>query len=509
MSQKRNLLLGIDVGTQSIRAALINSKGQVISLASTSQEMQTPSPGLAEQDPQFWWDSIVKNIKKINDQAQADSTEILSVGVCAHMHGPVPVGFDGELLSHNTQRWCDKRSKDVVERFKNNTDLQKTLRLSGNPPTPNWFGFKIKWIKENQPDLYGKTYKFLVPKDFINFKLTKETVIDHSEASGSFLMDASSDRWSPKLINMLELDIEKLPELHRASEIIGKVTKEAASLTGLKEGTPVVTGGGDMLCTLLSSGMTEPGSVADLTGTGSLLSFFTKEPIFDERLMNLRHVMPGWIPFGIIDNSGGALRWFRDKFCQYEVEKVKTEGREIYELMDELAANEQSGNEGLLFYPYLMGERTLGSSSSRGVFFGFNLRHNKGSAIRAILEGVAFEHKRTLEIVEEAGHEVNFIYHCGGGANSKLWSQIKADIYQKPVYTLENSEGGIVGAAILAGVGIGIYSNEATGAKQFIKIRDEFMPNREHAERYEYLFELYKEVHDLLQKSFDKLAKMP
>lgn len=509
MNQKKELLLGIDIGTQSIRAALINTKGQIISLANIPQEMQTPSPGLAEQDPQLWWDSTVKNIRKIINQTQVHPTEILSVGVCAHMHGPVPVGFDGELLSHNTQLWCDKRSKDIVERFKNNTDLQKTLRLSGNPPTPNWFGFKIKWIKENQPDLYEKTYKFLVPKDFINFKLTKETVIDHSEASGSFLMDASSDRWSPKLINMLELDIEKLPELHRAAEVIGKVTKEAASLTGLIEGTPVVAGGGDMLCTLLSSGMTEPGSVADLTGTGSLLSFFTKEPIFDERLMNLRHVMPGWIPFGIIDNSGGALRWFRDRFCKHELEEAKLEGRKIYKIMDELAANEPAGNEGLLFFPYLMGERTLGSSYSRGVFFGFTPRHNKGAAIRAILEGVAFEHKRTLEIMEEAGHKVNSIYHCGGGANSKLWSQIKADIYQKPVYTLENSEAGIVGAAILGGVGIGIYPDEATGAKQCTKIRDEFKPNMEHAERYNYLFNLYQEVHDLIQTPFNKLAKMP
>ena len=501
--------MGIDIGTQSTRAALLDLDGRVVSSASTPQDMQTPRPGWAEQDPQVWWDSTVKNIKEAMARAKANPAEILAVGVGGQMHGTVPLDRHGQLLSHGVQLWCDKRSAEIVDEFKTGPQANLAYKMAGSPPVANWFGFKIKWLKIYDPELYQKTWKIVVPKDYINYCLTGAIAIDYSEASGSFLMDARTKQWSPELIEEVGLDIERLPDLHRSSAVIGQIMGEAANLTGLAAGTPVVAGGGDMLCMLLAAGLTKAGYASDVTGTASIMSVFTQTPVFDERLMNLHHVMPGWIPFGIIDSGGGSLKWFKDSFCQKEIAQAQVQNGEVYDILNELAAAVEPGSEGLLFFPYLMGERTLGTPYARGNFFGITPRHGKGEMVRAIMEGVTFELKRTLEIVEEAGHSVEAVYHSGGGAYSNLWSQIKADIYQKPVHTFETSEGGILGSAILAGVGVGVYEDESSGAERCLRLDKKFEPNPELNGRYWYQFELFKEVHDALQLPFNKLAKMP
>lgn len=502
----RRLLMGIDIGTQSTRAALLDLQGRVVASAGTPQEMQTPRPGWAEQDPQLWWDSTIKNIKEVITRAEAMPNEILGIGVGGQMHGTVPLGPDGELLSRGVQLWCDKRSAEIVEEFKTTSGANVAYKIAGSPPVANWFGFKIKWLQIYQPELYRKTWKFVVPKDYINFCLTGEIAIDYSEASGSFLMDATTGQWSSELIGVLELNIGKLPPIHPSAAVIGRVKAEIARVTGLAEGTPIVTGGGDMLCMLLAAGLTQPGYASDVTGTASIISVFTETPVFDARLMNLHHVMQGWIPFGIIDSGGGSLKWFKDSFCQAEI--AQAPNGEVYNILNRLATEVEAGSEGLLFFPYLMGERTLGTPYARGNLFGITPRHGKGAVIRAIMEGVTFELKRTLDIVEEAGHLVDTIYHSGGGAYSNLWSQIKANIYQKPVYTFETSEGGILGSAILAGVGVGVYENETAGAEQCLRVSKRFEPDPDLAGRYNSQFELFKEIHDLLQIPYNKLAKM-
>lgn len=503
---KRELLMGIDIGTQSTRAALLTLDGQVVASASRLQDMATPRPGWAEQDPDIWWNHTITCVKEALAQANAVAGDVLGIGVSGQMHGTVPLNANGKLLSHSVQLWCDKRSAGIVDRFKEQPAAGSAYRITGSPPVANWIGFKIKWLQEHNPDLYANTWKFVVPKDFINYKLTGVISIDFSEASGSFLMDAATLQWSGELLAQLGLNGNKLPPIRRSTDVIGHVTPEAAAVTGLVEGTPVVAGGGDMLCTLLAAGLIEPGAASDITGTSSIFSVFTEAPVYDERLMNLHHVTDGWIPFGITDSGGVSLKWFKDNFCQHEITQAQTQGIDVYDILNKLAADIPPGSEGLLFFPYLMGERTLGTPYARANFFGITPRHNVGAMVRAIMEGVTFEMKRTLEIVENAGHRVNVIYHSGGGAYSDLWSQIKADIYQKPVSVFENTEGGILGAAILAGVGVGVYKNETDGAKRCLKVKKTFNPNESLAERYNRQFALFKEVHDLLQEPFNKLA---
>ncbi|TEU17956.1 MAG: hypothetical protein E3J21_07120 [Anaerolineales bacterium] len=506
---KRQMLMGIDVGTQSTRVALLDLKGQVVASTSTPQKMMTPRPGWAEQDPDMWWHNTLDNIHKTMEQAEATPDEVLAVGVCGQMHATVPLGKDGELLSHGVQLWCDKRSADLVDEFKAGPHVEAAMQFAGSPPVPNWLGFNIKWLKVHEPDLYEKTWKFVLSKDYINYRLTGKIATDWSEASGSFLMDAKTKTWSPELAGYLELDIDKLPDVRASSDVVAKITAEAADLTGLVGGTPVAVGAGDMLCMLISSGLTEPGRASDITGTASIMAIYVEEPVLDPRLMNLHHALPGWIPFGISDSGGGALKWFKDELCQAETAEAKRSGKDVYDILNPKAAASEPGSEGLLFFPYLMGERSLGTPFARGVFFGLTPRTGTGAMVRAIMEGVTFELRRTLEIVEDAGNTVSEVYTIGGGARSDLWSQIKADIYKKPVYTFEASEGGILGSAILAGVGVGIYADARAGTEQCLRVDKAFQPNPSRAARYDYLYELFKEVHDRMQEPFDKLAHMP
>ncbi len=505
----QQLLMGIDIGTQSSRVALLDLQGHIVASASTLQDMQTPRPGWAEQDPQVWWDNTVNNTRRVLSQTGISPKDILSIGVSGQMHGAVPIGANGELLSHGVQLWCDKRSADLVEKLKTQPGFDKAFRIAANPPVANWVGFKTKWIQVYQPEIYQKIWKVVVPKDYINFKLTGNILIDHSEASGAFLMDAVTKDWSDELVRLVGIERDKLPPIRAAYEVIGKVTPEVAALTGLLEGTPVVGGGGDMLCMLLAAGITQPGRASDVTGTSSIMSVFTEEPVFDPRLMNLHHVMPGWIPFGIIDSGGGSLKWFKDSFCQEEVAQARQKNIEVYDILNKLAREVDPGTEGLMYYPYLMGERSLGTPYARGVFFGISARTGKGAMVRAIMEGVTFELRRTLEIVEQAGHRVDVVYHNGGGANSDLWSQIKADIYQKKVVTFETSEGGILGSSILAGVGAGVFSDPASGVEQCLRIAKEFTPRQQYSDRYNAMFTLFKDLHDRIQEPYNQLARIP
>lgn len=503
------LVLAIDLGTSSARAALFTLGGGVLSSASRALEMHTPRPGWAEQDPDIWWRHTVDCIREVIDRAGASPTQILAVGAGGQMHGAVPLSVDGDVLSHGVQLWNDKRAAAIAEEYGSSANAQFAMRVTANAPISNWLGFKIKWLQLHQPAIYERSWKFVVPKDYLNFRLTGAVGIDYSEASGSYLLDARSLVWSDDLIEWMGLDSGKLPPLHHATDVVGYVTDEAARVTGLSRGTPVVAGGGDMLCTLLAAGLWRSGIAVDITGTSSILSVFTNEPVVGQRLMNLHHVTDGWVPFGIAEAGGGSLKWFKDEFCGEHVDEAARCDVPVYDLLSDLAAEGPAGAEGLLYFPYLMGERTLGSPYARGAFFGLVPGHGIGSAVRAIMEGVTFELKRTLEIVEGAGHDVDVVHHSGGGAHSRLWSQIKADIYQKPVVTFEHTEGGLLGAAALAGAGVGAFDNEVAGIERCLRVSETFTPNPALADRYAHLHGVFKQVHDLLQEPFRQLSKMP
>jgi xylulokinase len=505
----RELLLGIDVGTQSTRVALLDLEGRVVASASGSYDLVTTRPGWAEQDPETWWDVTVQGIRAVLAQAAVQPGELLAVGTDAQMHATVPLDAHGNLLSHSVQLWCDKRAAALVEEHTRRHDLQAAMRLAANPPLPAWIGFKMLWLKTCAPELYDRAATFVAGQGFINHRLTGQAAMDWSEASGSFLLDARTLAWSPELAEQVGVDLGKLPPVLPSTAVVGTITPEAARQTGLLAGTPVVAGAGDMMAMLVAAGLAQSGRALDISGTASDFCVFTERPVTDRPFMNLHHAMPGWIPFGIAEAGGGSLKWFKDRLCAAERLQATAEGREVYDVLDAAASAVEPGSEGLLFLPYLMGERVLGSPFSRGVFFGITHRTDIGAMMRSIMEGVCFDLRRTLEIVEAAGTRVAEVYTTGGGARSALWSQIKADVYDRPVYTLQASEGGVLGSAIMAGVGVGVYADIAAGAARCVHVDRRFEPIAAHRARYAALYDLFLDIHDRLQEPFARLSSLP
>ena len=470
-------MIGIDIGTQSIRTQLYDERANCICAKSKQQYVDTPKPMWITQKASSWWDAVKENIRAILAETGVAPDDIVSVGCCAHMHGPVPVKKDRTVVTDDIQLYSDKRAAYIAERLRADANFEEVYGITANPPTSNWFGIKIKWLQENMPEVYEQADKFVTPKDFINFMLTGSACIDPSEASGSYLMDRKTDEWSDFLVKNLGVDKEKLPKICRASQAIGTVCTQAARETGLSEKTVGACGGGDMLCSLFTSGLNKQGNVVDLAGTGSVICYYTKDPIMDKRIMNLRHVTDGWVPFGNVDSAGGAFRWLRDTLAKDEVKYARGRGTDEYAYLCSLAEQTPPGADGLLFMPYLMGERTMGSANSRGCYVGMNLGTTTGHLVRALLEGVALELKRTLDVFESAGAKVERVFHIAGGSKGDTWNQIKADVYGIPVYTLKVDEGGVIAAALLGGLAAGVYTNEQETAEMVIQVKKEYLPD--------------------------------
>ncbi|MCA9861826.1 MAG: hypothetical protein KC432_02340 [Thermomicrobiales bacterium] len=494
-------VLAIDIGTQSSRAAVLDTEGRVLATASRPHELSTPRPGWAEQNPDDWWQATVANVRDVLAQTPP-GVRPGAAAVCGQMHGTAPIARDGRLLTTAVQLWCDKRAAGIADEVAARDDLAVLHRLTGNVPTAAWSGFKMAWMRREQPELYDAAWQILTPKDYVNYRLTGIAATDVSEASGSYLMDAASAQWSPDMIGLLGLDAGKLPPIHASSEVIGGVSEEAARLTGLPAGLPVVAGSGDMLCQLLGSGVSAPGLACDTSGTASVISFYADTPVADPRLMNLHAAGPHWIAFGILDSGGGAIRWWLDGFGDADGNQAAA-----YDRLLAAAAAVPAGSEGLLCLPYLQGERTLGSADSRGVFFGFHPRHTRAHATRALLEGICFDLRQSLEIVREAGVKVTRMRTGGGGARSPLWSQIKADVYGMPVAPLQHEEVGILGAAMLALAGAGLVP-DLQAAARLVAEREPFQPEPATVARYDRQFAHFRDLHDQLQPSFHEAARL-
>jgi xylulokinase len=489
-------VVAIDIGTQSTRAALVDADGHIHDIAATPIELFAPRPGWAEQDPQQWWETTVGNVAAI--MARNPGVPVVAVGVGAQMHSLVALDASGVPLTARSAIWSDKRSLGQVLALLDRPDAGELCRLAGNRPLPAWAGFKMAWLRANMPAAYDDAAILLVAKDFLNLRLCGEAATDPAEASGTFLCDASTGQWSGTLLEALGVDRCKLPEIAGASSVIGAVTPEAAERTGLTAGTPVVTGSGDMMCQLLGSGIITAGQVALVAGTASIVAVGAATASPDTRLMNLRSAAGGWIRFGISDAAGKSFRWFADQLCAPVGGAGPEQVQPAFDALVETAAGVEAGAGGLLFFPYLLGERTLGSARSRASFVGATLGHSRAHFTRAVMEGITFEDRRALECLCPGG--VDGAVRCtGGGAASGLWNQIRADVFGCPVQTLALPEGGIQGAAILAGVGAGWYPDAAAGAEQVIRVADAWNPSRDAVLAYENAFQVFCAVHDALE----------
>jgi xylulokinase len=406
------------------------------------------------------------------------------------MHGPVGIDDSGQVTTPWVQLWCDKRCASQVKAVRTRDDAATLVEIAGSAPNPAWTGLKVRWHKDNEPDAYRRARWFLVPKDFVNYRLTGVAAADASEASGSFLWDGRRDAYSPRLADAVGVELEKFAPVHASHAVIGEVTRAAAEQTGLRRGTPVVAGGGDFPVSMLGFGLVGEGVTADVTGTSTLLAAHAARPLLDPTIQNLRHVVPGWIPFTLLDCGGLSMSWCRDL--------VRTmAGREVeYDEMIALASGVPAGSDGLLFLPFMAGERRHDNTLARGGYYGLTLNHQAPHFIRAVMEGVAFAMGKDVRTFRSCGRDVTRIFSVGGGTRNTLWNQIKADVMQVPLELSAEPEAGLKGSALLAAAGVGLMGDPGEEALRRRKPLCTIMPDQATSNCYQAAQEEFIRVYE-------------
>jgi xylulokinase len=483
----KDLLLAIDVGTGSVRAALVNLQGEIVGFHAAEHDQQVPHFGWSQQRPSDWWNGVVLCIRSVLQKTEAAPQRIAAVACCGQMHGTVLLDQSGVPVVDYAPLWNDKRTRAVLDQFLQKHDQEKLLPVTGNPAATAWPAFKLLWFKQEHPEVYRHTAAVLIVKDFINFKLTGKQAIDHPEASTTYLYDVEKRSWSGPVIDLLELNRGLLPEIRTPSERVGSISQECSGQTGLLSGTPVAVGAGDFPVTLLGSGVSPVGVGSDSTGTSTLLTLQTEKPVLHPIISNVAGVDRGWSAFTILDAGGDAMRWARRAFHDNELS---------YDALVKLAGAVAPGSDGLLFLPYLNGERLGPRTNARAQFFGLTYGHGTGHLHRAVMEGVAFASRRNLSIMEQSGNPLNYMIASGGGAKTRLWLEIKASIYRTPIRTTKHQESSILGCAMIAGTAVGIYPSLAEASKQLIQLDEEIVPNPDWVPRYEELGELFNEIYE-------------
>jgi xylulokinase len=487
------LLLAIDVGTQSVRVGLVDPAGRLEAVAGRPHEQTVPQPGWTQQDPEAWWAGVRSALGEVLAAVPGATGRLVAIGCCGQMHGPVPVAADGRCLTDAVQLWNCKRAAEAVAAFAARPDADALAAHAANPPSPAWVGFKAAWMRRHQPAIYEAARWLLVPKDFVNFRLTGEAATDFSEASGSFLLDASTRAYHPALADALGIDLGKLAAPVRSDAVIGRVTRAAAAATGLPAGLPVVAGGGDFLVSLLGSGVVGPGQGSDITGTSNLLSLNAPAPIAAPEAMNLAGVGADWVPFTIVDAGGDSLAWARRAFADPATP---------YAALSELAAAIEPGAEGLLFLPFLGGERAFGRAHVRAELKGLSARHGKGHLVRAVMEGVCLASREAFGPLRAAAPPLTRLVASGGGARSPVWVQIKADMVGLPVAVPESTEAGLVGCAALAAIAAGLHASQAEASAAMVRFDRTVEPRAAAVAVYDRLAERFAEAHmDLIRQS--------
>lgn len=471
-------ILALDIGTQSTRAALVAADGEILTAQQVPHEVDSPRPGWAQQRPDAWWEEACRAIRSALEASGVPASDIAAVAAGGQMHGPVGVSADGRVTTEWVQLWCDKRCQPQCERITADHDAERLARLAANPVNPAWAGIKVRWYRDEQRSAYDAARWFLVPKDFINFRLTGVAATDPSEASGSFLQDAISGAYSPELAEAVGVDVGRFAPVRASHEVIGRVTAEAGAETGLLAGTPVVAGGGDFPVSMLGFGIVGPGLAADVTGTSSLLASHTGSPIVHPSIQNLRHVAGGWVPFTILDCGGLSMKWIRDLVSSARGEDIP------YEELVDLAARTAAGSNGLVFYPYLLGERRSENTMARGAFLALALDHRAGHVVRAAMEGVAYAMGRDVGILRDRGVPVDRILCVGGGTRNRLWNEIKASVIGVPLELSREPEAGLRGAALLGAAGAGLIEDAAATARSRREPGDVVEPRPELASTY-------------------------
>lgn len=513
-AKARALLLGLDVGTSGAKAILIDAEvgGEVVAESTTLYGLSTPRPLWSEQDPEDWWRASCESIRQVMSSSGARGEEVCGVGLTGQMHGLVLLDGAGRVL-RPAILWNDQRTGAQCESITRLVTKRRLLELTGNVVLPGFTAPKILWVREHEPEVYGRAAHVLLPKDYVRYRLSGVYATDVADASGTSLLDVGKRVWSEEMLAHLDLPKSWMPALHESTEATSVIHGEGARATGLSAGTAIAAGAGDQAAQAVGSGITSEGAVGVTIGTSGVVfaaaNAYRHEP--EGRLHAFCHATgrSGWHMMGVMLSAGGSLRWFRDGLCGEEKAEARRRGVDPYEVMMEGAAEAPAGARGLLFLPYLTGERTPHPDPlARGAFVGLTIRHGKGELTRAVVEGVTFGLKDCLDLLAESGIDVREVRVSGGGARSGLWRQILADVFDVPVAMVNSTEGAAYGAALIAGAGVGQWGSVAEAAAACVREVGRTEPQKCEAAVYREAHAVYRTLYGKLEETFAALGRL-
>ncbi len=499
-------VLGIDVGTGGTRAVLVNRSGAIVSSATCEHvPFASPKIGWAEQDPHDWVQAAGSAIRQIISDAGISASDISAVGLAGQMHGAVLLDENDQVLRPSLI-WCDQRTQAQCDWLNQKIGEQKIIELTCNPALTNFTLTKLLWVRDNEPEIWRRFRQVLLPKDYVRFRLTDEHAMDVADASGTLMLDVAHRRWSDEMMSAAGLPMSCLPTLYESPEVCAHISEAGAEHTGLKLGTPVVAGAGDQAGGAVGMGIVRAGAVSATIGTSGVVFAATDTPAMDAkgRVHTFCHAVPGrWHVMGVTQAAGLSFRWLRDL-----LRRTSGSSDLSYDDLTREAENIPAGSDGVLWAPYLMGERTPHlDPNARGTLTGLAASHGRGHVTRAILEGVAFSLKDTFSLFDEMQVPIRNIRLGGGGARSALWRQIQADVYAHQVEILAAEEGAAYGAALLAGVGAQFWSSVEDACDAVVKVQQRVSPDPKATQVLKKQYDHYRRLYPALKPLFSEMSQ--
>lgn len=498
-------LLGLDVGTTSAKTLICDERGRVLATATSEYPLFSPFPLWSEQNPADWWRGAREALRAVVKQAGVETKQIAGLGLTGQMHGAVFLDGSGEVI-RPALLWNDQRTAAECQEITERVGAARLIELAGNPALTGFQAPKILWLRNHEPQNYARLAQVLLPKDYIRLLLTGVSAADVSDAAGTLLLDLQTRDWSDEILNRLDVPRTWLPHVYEGPEVTGKLLPKVATALGLPDGLPVVAGGGDNAAAAIGTGVVQAGVVSSSLGTSGVLFAHAENIALDPqgRLHTFCHTVPGkYHLMAVTLSAGGSFRWLRDILRESAGPGV------AYDELTAAAAKVPSGSEGLVFLPYLTGERTPHLDPlARGAFIGLTARHGQAHLVRAVMEGVVFSLRDGLEIMRGLGLPLGQIRATGGGGRSPLWRQMQADIYGAEVATLTAEEGPAYGAALLAGVGAGLFSDVREAVSQCVAVASLTKPDPSTQERYEKVYAVYQGLYAQLRESLHALSSL-
>lgn len=506
-----DLVLAHDLGTTGNKATLVRVDGTLAGTTFQGYQTLYPAIGWAEQDPEDWWEAFRVTTARLMRESGTDPARVAAVSFSGQMMGCLPVDRDGRPLRRSII-WADQRGLKEAALLAERVGEERVYAITGHRISPTYSVEKLLWVRTHEPDVFARTHKVLHAKDFLRLRLTGRMETDYSDASSMNLFDLEGKDWSDEILAALGLGREILPEVGPSTRVVGEIDRATAADLGLRAGTPVVMGGGDGPCAAVGAGVVAEGSAYNYIGSSSWIALATRAPVRDpdRRTFTFWHLDPDMVmPTGTMQSAGGSYQWARNHLCGQEVAEAERQGVSAYGLMDRLAARAAPGCRGLLFLPYLMGERSPHwNPAARGVFLGLTLTHGRAEMVRAVLEGVSFNLRIILDAFLRQGVQVPRIRVIGGGARGALWCQILADVMNRPIERLALlEEATSLGAAIAGGVGAGLFRDFGV-ARSIVKVAETYHPEPAVRDVYDQQYDVFQGAYRALVPVYDRLQAL-